>query len=202
MPNVDLYTDIGEEGFYNEVLDNNSNTPRYIQNELHNSIEKMYNDGLEDAARDAINEIKNIMDSYGITYIDVDGHSKQQQAMAEIYQYFKLNVPVEYWKEELSNQAIIRSMNSIDYLMNKGFYTNRLSEESLMNAGADTAREIRRLIEDNVSAQEIHDIFANNREEVIDFLTQHASEFTGEYADLFADPDTASILVDTVIALL
>lgn len=202
MPNVDLYTDIGEEEFYNEVLDNNSNTPRYIQNELHNSIEKMYNDGLEDETRDAINHIMDVMDSHGITYIDVDGHTKQQQAMAEIYQYFKNNVPVDYWEHELSNQAIIRSMNSIDYLMNKGFYTNRLTEESLMNSGADTAREVRRLIEENLSTQEIHDIFANNRDEVIDFLTQHASEFTGEYADLFTDPDTASILVDTVIALL
>lgn len=202
MPDVDLYTDMGEEQFYDQVLQNNSNTPRYIQNELHDSIKKMYNDGYEDTAQDAINQIMNIMDSHGITYIDVDGHSKQQQAMAEIYQYFKQNVPTKYWKEELSNQAIIRAMDSIDYLMNKGFYTNRLTEESLMDAGADTAREVRRLIEEDVSAQEIHDIFANNRQEVIDFLTQHAAEFTGEYADLFTDPDTASIVVDTVIALL
>lgn len=198
MPSVDLYTDIEKEEFYNDVLSASSDTPQYIQNELHDVVTQIHGDGKEDTAKQFVGEIQDVMRHYGITYVDIDGRPAQQQAMAEILDYLRINVAATYWKDTLSQHALIESMNSIDFLMNNGFYTNQLVQESLTNAGADIAR----LVEDNVSAAEIQSIFSENRTEVINFLHNNADEFTGEYAHLFQDVETTSILVDTVIALL
>ena len=201
VPDPDLYTAVGREEFYNRVLDDNKDTPRYIQDDLHEVIESMHDNGLEDSAVDVINQIKQIMDDYGVTFVDTQGSSRQQRALIEIYDYIEQNVPAAYWENVLSEKAIIKSMNTIDRLMEEEFYTNDFSEEAIMNAGGDIARLFKAKAED-LSQSEAAEIAANNTQELIDFLVTHAGECQASYADLLTDPETASILVDAMIVLL
>lgn len=201
VPDPDLYTDIGREEFYNRVLDDNKDTPRYIQDDLHDVIESMHDDGLEDSVVDVVNQVKQVMDDYGVTFVDTQGSSRQQRALIEIYDYIERNVPVQYWENVLSEKAIIKSMNTIDRLMEEEYYTNDFSEEAIMDAGGDIARLFKAGAE-NLSRSDASDIAANNTQELIDFLVSHAGECEAAYADLLTDPETASILVDAMIVLL
>lgn len=197
MSEIDLYTDISTEEFYNDVLAYNGDVPRYIQNELHDVLVKMCEDGEEEHAKDVIYEIKTIMDEYGVTVVDVQGTDRQQRALIDVYRYMEENVAPGYWEDTLSNQTIIDSMNAIDVLMRNEFYTNEFTQQAVENFGADLAR----LFKETLTKQQAAKIAQNNPEQLTDFLVTHSNNITGEYAHLVSDHESASILVDAIITL-
>lgn len=197
MSELDLYTDISKDEFYNDILAYNGDVPRYIQNELHDVLVEMYEDGKEEDAKDVIFEIKTIMDKHGVTVVDVQGPDHQQRALVEVYRYMQENVPTGYWENTLSNKTIIDAMDAIEVLMRNDFYTNDITQQAVEDAGGDIAR----LFRANVTESEAAEIASQHTDELIEFLVTHADDITSEYAHLAADADSASILVDAIITL-